>query len=171
MSLLHDVSLDRLTPARLWARIDPATRRLAAACVYRADCKEQGARIEADAAIAGALRFRAAAVQRLPIDKRADYLVRVVRPSETLATALLRALHLTERRAMLGTFLDALGIAQTDGVIESEEELPPPAAEPLGAAIARLRERYPAADVDLYLASLLAMDPDLWAGLAEVPAG
>jgi hypothetical protein len=74
---------------------------------------------------------------------------------------------------MLGAFLDALGIAQTDGVIENDERVPPPAAETLREAIASLREHYPADAVDVYLATLLAMDPDFWGGLTEVlrPAG
>ena len=101
----------------LWAEMDVETRRLAARCLYASDWDDVAARAEADAAIATALRFRAAAVRRLPLPKRVEYLTRVVRLDDSLATGLLRALHLSERRRMLGAFLDTLGIPQNDGVI------------------------------------------------------
>lgn len=167
MSVLRNVPLHKLTPARLWVEMDQETRRLAARLIYRPDWDDTGARAEADAAIAAALRFRQQAVRRLPVDKRVDYLTRAVRPGETLAAALLRALHLGERSAMLAAFLDSLGIPQKDGVIEGDDDdLLPPEAEALTRAVATLRESYPDDDVDLYVASLLAMEPDFWEGLS-----
>jgi hypothetical protein len=173
MTLLRSIPLDKLTPARLWAEVDSDTRQLAASCLYRPEWDDTGAKAEADAAIASALRFRPTAVRRLPFDKRVGYLARAVRPTETLAAALLRALHLTERSAMLETFLDKIGIAQAGGVIETEDDVDAPDAASIREAATTLRESYPQADVDLYLASLLAMDPDFWNGIAELdrPAG
>jgi len=168
MTLLQSIPLDKLTPARLWTEVDADTRLLAASCLYRPEWDDAGAKAEADAAIATALRFRPTAVRRLPVDKRAGYLARAVRPSESLSAALLRALHLTERSAMLEAFLDKIGIAQDGGVIDSEDDLDAPDAASIRVATAELRESYPQADVDLYLASLLAMDPDFWNGIAEL---
>jgi len=168
MSLLQDLPLDRLTPSRLWGAIDAETRRLAARCLYDPERDDVGGRAEADAAIAAALRFRAAAVRRLPVDKRVDYLTRAVRPDASLATALLRALHLPLRSEMLGTFLDALGIPQQGGVIDTDDELNAPGGEELVAAVGALREGFPADEVDIYLASLLSMEPEFWGALVEV---
>jgi len=167
VGLLDNLALDRLTPSRLWAEVDPQTRRQAAACLYRPDWDDAASRVEADVAIAAAMRFRAEAVRRLPLDKRADYLSRAVRPDDSLAGGLLRALHLVERSRMLGTFLDGLGIPQHDGVIDGDAEIDAPEPEALASTIGQLRAAYPANDVDLYLATLLALDDEFWAGLAD----
>jgi hypothetical protein len=168
MSLLQDLPLNRLTPSRLWGAIDAETRRLAARCLYDPERDDASGRAEADAAIASALRFRATAVRRLPVDKRVDYLSRAVHPDDSLATALLRALHLSQRSEMLGTFLDALGIPQQSGVIDTDDELDPPGGEELVAAVAALRAGFPAEEVDVYLAALISMEPEFWGSLAEV---
>jgi hypothetical protein len=104
----------------------------------------------------------------LPVDKRVDYLIRAAHPDDSLATALLRALHLSQRSEMLGVFLDELGIPQQGGVIDTDEELDAPGGEQLVAAVGALRGSYPADEVDLYLAALLSMEPDFWSGLAVV---
>jgi hypothetical protein len=167
MELLGRTAHERLTPARLWSELDLETRRLAARALYeQTDGPEL--RTEADRAIAAALRFREAAVRQMPRDKRAEYLARTVRPSDGLAGSLLTALHLVHRREMLGVFLDELGIPQQDGVIDADHALEPVGAERLAPAVSRLRATYAPAEVDLYLASLLAIDPDVWRALREV---
>jgi len=165
---LHDLSWGRLTPATLWAELDVETRRLAARSVYSPDWDDAASRAEANEAIARALRFRKAAVGRLPIEKRIDYLARAVHPDDSLVGTMLRALHLTLRKQMLADFLAALEIPQQDGVIEADGPLDPPDAALLRAAVSRLLESYPRTDVELYLASLLAMDPGVWGDLAEI---
>lgn len=168
MPLLLDLPLDRLTPSRLWGAIDAETRRLAARCLYDPDRDDPGGRAKADAAIASALHFRPAAVRRLPVDKRVDYLARAVHPDDSLATTLLRALHLPRRSEMLGVFLDALGIPQQGGVIDTDDELDAPSGEELVAAVGALRDSFPAEEVDVYLATLLSMEPEFWGSLVEV---
>jgi len=168
MSLLHDLPLNRLTPSRLWGAIDVETRRLAARCLYDPEQNDASGRAEADAAIVSALRFRATAVRRLPVDKRIDYLTRAVHPDDSLATALLRALHLSRRSEMLAAFLEKLGIPQQGGVIDTDDELDAPGGDELVAAVGVLRDAYPAEEVDLYLAALLSMEPDFWSGLVEI---
>ena len=159
---LQNLSLDRLTPARLWPALDEPDRRLAVQALYGDDPALRG---QADEALAGALRFRPAAVRKLPVDKRVDYFVRRVRPDNTLATTLLTALHLGHRRALLRFFLDALGVPNDDGVIAPDHEPEPVAADRLAPAVDALRRRFDAPAVDVYLASLLALDPDTWGGL------
>ena len=162
MSLLPNLPLDKLTPARLWSALDDPVRRLAVHAMYDDDPELRG---QADQALAEALRFRPAGVRKLPVDKRVDYFVRRVRPDNSLASTLLTTLHLAHRRPLLGAFLDALEVPNDDGLIAPGHEPEPLAANRLAPAIHGLRARFDAADVDLYLATLLALDPDVWDGL------
>ena len=162
MSLLQNLPLDKLTPARLWPALDESVRRLAVEAMYGDD---PNLRREADQALADALRFRPAGVRKLPLDKRVDYFVRRVRPDNTLASTLLTTLHLAHRRPLLGAFLDALEVPNDDGLIPPGHEPEPFAGDRLAPAVDGLRGRFEAPDVDLYLATLLALDPDMWGGL------
>jgi len=147
--------------------MDPATRALAARAMYR-PWDDRSLRQDADRAIATTLRFREVAVKKLALDKRSDYLARVVRPDDALASSLLTALHLSERQAMLAAFLDNLGIPQKDGLIEQDHDLGAPKPESLSRAAKQLYDGFPAAEVDLYLASLVSMDREAWGGLVGV---
>lgn len=165
MRLLNNLPLDKLTPARLWSELDPATRALAVQALYDGD---RDTRDQADHAVATALHFRPAGVRKLPVSKRIDYFVRVVRPDNALASSLLMALHLGCRQELLSSFLDELQIPNEDGLIASDHELGPVAAEQLVPAVGVLRERFDNVDVELYLASLLVLDPDVWGAVATV---
>lgn len=162
MTLLQNLSFDNLTPARLWSALDAPARRLAVHAMYDDD---PDLRREADQALADALRFRPAGVRKLPLEKRVDYFVRRVRPDNSLASTLLTTLHLARRRPLLGAFLDALEVPNDDGLIPPGHEPEPFAGDRLGSAVDSLRGRFEAPDVDLYLATLLALDPDVWGGL------
>ena len=165
MHLLHDLPLDNLTPARLWSALDPPPRMLAARALFDGD---RSIRNQADHAIAITLRFRDAGVRKLSVTKRIDYLVRVVRPDDNLASALLMALHLGCRQALLRCFLDELQIPNENGLIASGHEVSPLDTERLGPAVGTLRARFAKTEVALYLASLLVLDPDVWGGLTEI---
>lgn len=160
--------LAKLTPARLWSELDPATRTLAAESLYAYAWEDGSPRAEADRAIAATLRFREQAVRRLPLGKRAHYVAHAVRPGDALASSLLMALHLTHRRALLETFLNELAIPHKNGIIDDNHRLEPFPPERLAAAVRRLRAGFAAAEVELYLSSLLAMDPAAWGGLGGV---
>lgn len=162
---LAAASLDGLSPARLWSRLQPETRLLAARSLYVHPWGENPAKREADVAIAIALRFREQAVRQLPTDRRAHYLAKSVQPSESLASSLLLALHLEQRRPMLREFLGALDIPNDDGVISEDHELEAPADAELATAAARISESFPAEEVEVYLLTLLALDRDTWGGL------
>lgn len=166
MALLDSLPLDSLTASRLWSALDPDTRAAAARALYaRASRAGDAGRAEADLAVARALRFRESAVRRLPVERRVHYLCRAARPDDALAASLLVAFHLAARSRMLAAFLDALGIPHDDGLIREGHRLEPPAAAALEAAVDRLFETFPAEEVGLYLASLLAVDSDTWGGL------
>ena len=165
MPLLQGLPPDKRTPSRLWSQLDPGTRRLAAQSLYDSKCDDDDGRTQADRAIASALRYREASVRRLSHDKRADYVARAAHPDDSLATSLLLALHLLHRRPMLSAFLDELDIPHANGVIESGHVVDVSDAERLSSAVAKLRAGYPTGEVDLYLASLVTMDPKTWGRL------
>jgi len=158
---LQELPIDDLSPSRLWGALDAETRALAARAMYG----ERETRREADAAVASALRFRPAAVSKLPVEQRVNYLLRAVHPDDGLAGSLLLALHLTYRRPLLAAFLDRLGIPHDDGLIDPDHDVEQIDPQTLTAAVEQLYTSFPAADVELYLTSLVAMDPDAWSGL------
>lgn len=166
MSLLTGLDLDRFGPARLWRALDPEVRELAARAMFTSEDPE--IRTEAQLALAQQLRFRPQFVQKLPVDKRVGYLARQVRPDDNLAGSLLLALHLGERRPVLAAFLDALGVEHDDGLLADDADLGVAEGETLDRAVAAIEERFPAEDVELYLASLFALDRETWSGLRGV---
>ncbi len=91
-----------------------------------------------------------------------------MRPDDSLATSLLIALHLESRAGMLAAFLDALGIPNEEGLIHEDHRPTVPDAASLETATAALFGKFPAAEVELYLASLLSVDPETWSALAPV---
>jgi hypothetical protein len=167
MTKLDKTTLRELTPARLWAQLDPETRELAARTVYSDLLDDDSGRLEADMAIATTLRFRPVAVRKLPLDKRVGYLLRAVRADDALASTLLLSLHLGRRRPMLAAFLDRLGIDHEDGVIQVDD-FEPPGAEDLAPAVEAVYEAFPHAEADVYFATLIAMEPEVWEGLIEL---
>ncbi len=66
---------------------------------------------------------------------------------------------------MLSSFLLELDIPQDDGIIDADHTIDVSNPKRLSAAVAALRESYPGAEVELYLASLVAMDRETWGGL------
>ena len=83
-----------------------------------------------------------------------------------MAARALVVYHLAEQRPMMGAFLDALGIAHENGVIQEDDVKPD--AEKIGPASDQIAKDFPAADVSLYLNTLLCQDPGTWGGLQDV---
>jgi hypothetical protein len=154
-------------PSRLWKDLSPE-RKLQAAEAFWSDENAAVEQAEAVAAIAHRIKFRMKSVVALPREKKARQLVALGAVSELVAARLLVAYHLAQQRPMMGSFLDALGIAHEEGLI-SDEEIEPPSAERLREAAATLARTYPAEDVSLYLSTLVWQDPDTWGALADVP--
>jgi hypothetical protein len=152
----------------MWKNL-PADKRLAAAeAFWRDDQDDSGLQhVEAIVAIAKRLKFRPKSVQALPIDRRARQLAQMPDVSDAIATRALIAYHFTEKRDLMGAFLDALGIAHDRGQI-NEDEVAPPERDKLMAAANAVQAAFPKDDVDLYLRTLATLDGDTWAGLNEV---
>jgi hypothetical protein len=165
MSLASRIDLLQCTPAQLWTTLDPEIRLTAARSLYAHDWGESPTRREADFTIMQGMRFRESAVRQLSVDKRAQYLARSIRPTDSLAGSMLLALHLDQRRAMLSAFLDALKIPHENGLISEGHDMTPPSAAALAKAAGVLHDRFPKEEVELYLATLYVLDRETWAGL------
>ncbi len=153
-------------PGRLWKRIPPERRAKAVEAFWQdEEAIEQQA--EALLAIASHLRFRPKTVRTLPMDKRVRYLATLPSVSDAVAGRVLVSYHLAHQRPMLGAFLDALGIAHDNGVLNAEE-VKPPAPEKLQEAAAVLQAQFPKDDVELYFLTLLVQDPETWGGLSDI---
>ena len=167
MSLSDSVALDQVTPSQLWTSLDAETKKLAATSLYAALGVAASGRAEADASIARAIRFRPTAVRRLPVERRIGYLLKAVRPDDSLACSLLLALHIEQRGPILEAFLTRLGIPHQNGLIDEGYDLSPPESATLSAAVDDLFTKFPKDEVELYLTSLVAIDRDTWGELVR----
>jgi len=154
-------------PSQLWKELSSDRKVLAAEAFWRDD-NAGIERAEAITAIAQRIKFRPKSVVALPREKKARHLVSLGIVSELVAARLLVAYHLNHQRAMMASFLDALGIKHDQGLIE-EEDVAPPSPERLREAAAAIAGQYPAEEVSLYLSTLVWQDPETWGPLADVP--
>jgi hypothetical protein len=154
-------------PSQLWKQLDPEKKRQAAEAFWRDD-PPTAEQAEAISLIAQRIKFRVKSVVTMPIDKKAHYVLAMPAVTEGMAARLLVAYHLTHQRAMMGAFLDALGIAHEEGII-TEDEVKPPSPEALKKAATAIAASYPADDVSLYLSTLVWQDPETWGPLADLP--
>ena len=155
-----------LTPSRLWKRMTSEQRLQAARAFWRDDQATDDQR-QAALLIAQQKKFRPKTVLALDEERKAKHLATLSTLPETLAARALVVYHLAEQRPMMAAFLDALGIAHENGVIQEEHVTPDPAK--VAPAAGQLAEQFPAPDVSLYLSTLLCQDPETWGGLRDVP--
>jgi hypothetical protein len=158
--------LSEFRPSRLWKKLSPE-RRITAAELFWADEQSTEQQVEAVAALAAHMKFRAKSVVALPIEKKAKYLATLPGVSDTVAARALVNYHLERQRPMMGAFLDSLGIAHENGLI-NEENVSKPDSGKLQAAASELASKFPPEDVSLYFGTLVSQDPDTWGGLAEL---
>ena len=159
--------LSAFRPTRIWKRISPE-RRLEAAKLFWSDEQSTEQQVEAVAALASHMKFRTKSVISLPVERKAKYLATYPGISDTIAARALVSYHLEHQRSMMGEFLDSLGIAHENGLI-NEDSVAKPDAERVRTAAAQLAEKYPAEDVSLYFSTLVSQDPETWDALTELP--
>ena len=155
------------TATRIWKRLTPAERLSAATEFWR----EPPAELLGGAlsAIIKARRLRPQVARSLSGEEKARALAGVLEPGETVAGSLLVALHLGQRRSLLRTFLDAVGLAHEDGILKDEPpEVPVTVAEPAArAGVEALARAFPRHEVETYLNTLWHQDPERWAVLEK----
>jgi hypothetical protein len=159
------------TAGRLWKRMTFEQRQRAALAFWRDDSVAAD-QAQAVQLIAKHVKFRPKTIAGLDTEGKARHLASVPTLPDDIAARLLVLYHLAEQRPMMATFLDALGIAHENGLIQDSHNVTPDPAT-LAPAVAVLANAYPAADVSIYLNTLLCHDPQTWGGLqglADMPA-
>jgi hypothetical protein len=136
-----------------------------AARAFWADDEATDDQLQAALLIAQQKKFRAKTVVGLDVDRKARHLATLGSLPDSLAARALIVYHLAEQRPMMGAFLDALGIAHENGLIQDEGVKPD--ADKIGPAVAHLAQQFPVGDVRLYLTTLMAQDPETWAPLEK----
>lgn len=156
-----------MRPARLWRTLSPELR-TAAATAFWSDDQAGLEQAEGVALIARQIKVRPKSVVALPVEKKARHLANMGQVSDLLAARLLVSYHLQHQRPMMGRFLDLLGIAHEDGLINDESPAPP-TPEKLDEAATALATEFPKDDVARYFWTLLWQDPETWGGLRGRP--
>jgi hypothetical protein len=115
--------------------------------------------------------MRPQAARALPAEEKARAVASVLEPGEAVASALLVALHVGERRPLLAAFLDRLGLPHDDGILNEEDDA---AARPISEEAARrgvtaLAAAFPQPQVLAYLNVLWLQDPERWGVLEHAP--
>jgi hypothetical protein len=155
-----------LTPSRLW-KLMTAEQRLRAAQALWGEEEAKDDQAQAASLIAQQKKFRPKTVNALDKDRKARYLASVANVPEALAARLLVLYHLAAQRPMMGAFLDAIGLAHENGMIQEDAVAPDPAK--VATAATAVAGAYPAHDVALYLNTLLWQDPVSWGVLQGLP--
>src|SRR5471032_2354881 len=160
-----------IAPSKLWKQM-PLDQRLAAAHAFWAEGDDgegmHAQHVDAILTLARRLNFRPKSVQALPIERRTKQLAASPDVTDAVASRALIAYHLAAQRPLMAAFLDALGIAHENGLIQAETVEPPDPAK-LAEAAASLVPNFPAGDVALYLNTLLTQDPETWGRLDGLP--
>lgn len=146
-----------------------ADQRQRAARAFWSDEEAQADQLQAVMLIAQQKKFRPKTVNGLDLDRKARHLATLPSLPDALAARALVLYHLAEQRQMMGAFLDALGIAHENGLIQEDSVKPDP--EKIGPAAEAIGKQFPADDVRLYLETLLCQDPDTWGALEKIVAG
>jgi hypothetical protein len=140
-------------------------QRQRAAVAFWSDPDARADQLQAVMLIAQPKKFRPKTINGLDVDRRARHLATLPSLPDALAARALVVYHLADQRPMMGAFLDALGIAHEEGLIQEDTVKPDP--EKIGPAADALRQQFPAEDVTLYLETLVCQDPDTWGALEK----
>jgi hypothetical protein len=152
------------TSTRLWKRLTREERLAAATAFWRETPQDIAA--SALGAIVRARHLRPQVARSMGEEEKAKSLAGVLDPGETVAAALLVALHLGPRRPMLATFLDAAGLPHESGILKDEDSTPL-SESATRAGVKALLAAYPRADIETYLNTLWLQDPERWDALAK----
>jgi hypothetical protein len=153
---------------RIW-NLMGEERRLAAAKTFWESSEQKGAQRQVEQVLAQRLHARPVFLKKLPAEKKAGYLARDMATMPYLWDAVMVSYHFAAHRQMLKDFLDALGIPNDNGHYDTgKNQLQPPTAEALEAAVKTLLEKYDRTDVLVYLGAAVTQDEQFWANLKPI---
>jgi hypothetical protein len=142
-------------------------QRLIAARAFWSDEQATDDQIQAVMLISQQKKFRPKTVLSLDDERKAKHFAGLATLPDALAARTLVVYHLAEQRPMMAAFLDALGIAHENGLIQDDSVKPD--SEKVAAAVKTIAGQFPPENVTLYLDTLLCQDPETWKALAGVP--
>ena len=153
------------TIRRLWKALTSEERAQAVeACL--SDDENGWVKLTTRTAVAGALKFRPQTVGAWPRAKLVTEAARLPLDDVQLLSAYIVDLHLGSRRPMMRAFLDALGIPNDDGRIDSESTVVPmQEAAAVKRAADDLVKKFPPDEVVTYFLTLLLQDATVWGSL------
>ena len=151
-----------LTPSRLWKQMT-LEQRLRAARAFWQDEQASDDQVQAVLLIAQQKKFRPKSVVSLNDERKARHFAGLASLPDGLAARALILYHLAEQRPMMSAFLDALGIAHENGLIQ--DDLGAPDLVRLGPAVTQIAQQYPPESVSLYLNTLISQDSSTWGAL------
>lgn len=150
----------------VWHLMNDEERTDAAKALWTNGDRETRAAIEMG--LAAELKFRPQSVRKLPAAKVAPRLVKMATTyPETVLFQYLFHLHMGSRRELLTEFLDAVELPHEDGVLDLDEDTPPPEQDKITAAAEKLVEGHGKAAL-VYLATLKVADERFWGGVDAV---
>jgi hypothetical protein len=144
-------------------------QRLASARALFGDQEAVDDQVQASLLIAQQKKFRPKTIVGLDPDRKSKHLASLASVPDSIAGRALILYHLSDQRALMGRFLDELGIVHDNGLIK-EDDVKPDASK-LAPAAATIAREFPPDDVRLYLLTLLCQDPETWGSLEEIVKG
>ena len=151
------------TSSRLWKRLSREDRQAAASHFFAQPPQE--ALGSALAVLIKARHLRPQVARSMAPEEQARALSSVLEVGESLAASLLVALHLGQRRGMLGVFLDAAGLPHEEGLLKEEADAVAFTDDNARAGVRALSAAFPKDQVQVYLNTLWLQDPDRWGPL------
>ena len=149
----------------IWKEMGESRRGQAANAFYQDPSLKEFHRA-AELFVARNKNFRPAFVKKLLVEKKVSYLATLPLPPDLIGQ-LLVTYHFTHQRPLMSAFLNALGIANDNGVISDSVEVTAPDETALGAAAEKIKNDFPKDDVRIYFATLRAQNMEVWGGLPE----
>jgi hypothetical protein len=152
------------TSVKLWRSLAREDRLEAARAFWDRPPRDAGPAAALE--IVKLLRVRPQAFAKIPLGQRVSALAGLANPPESLADALLVALHVGSRRALLADFLDRIAVPHEEGLIAEDAELPELEVERARQVLGELEMRHKPAAIRVYWNALWLQDPKRWHALA-----
>ena len=153
-------------PLAVWQLMNDDEKKTAAAALWTNADRES--RMAVEMLVAREMKFRPQSVRKLSVERVAPRLARMADGlPENVFFQFLFHFHMAERRALIGEYLDAVGLPHNDGVLDLSEDAEPPTEEAVQAPARDLGDKH-GREALVYLATLGVADARFWAALLPV---